>query len=130
MKPLLAVAVAAILAGCAEQQSTTGYTAPAAPVPLTRPADYSRPDSPFRKWTTAQLQQRRRELYAQTTYTQTRQGQPAFIHHGENSREQDEIYAIEAELNRRYQVGDQEAELKRAIPGSQHPGATGRVEHL
>jgi len=122
MKPLLAVAVAVILAGCTEQQSNTGYVAPAAPVPLTGPAYYSRPDSPFRKWTTARLQQRRRELYAQTTYTQTRKGQPVFIHHGENSREQDEIYAIEAELNRRYQAGDKDAELKRAIPGSQHPG--------
>ena len=122
MKPLLAVTVAAILAGCAEQQASTGYVAPAAPVPLTGPADYSRTDSPFRKWTTAALQQRRRELYAQTTYTETRRGQPAFIHHGESSREQDEIYAIEAELNRRYQAGDKEAELKRAIPGTQHPG--------
>jgi hypothetical protein len=122
MKPLLAVAVIAILAGCTEQQSTTGYVAPSAPVPLTRPADYSRADSPLRKWTTAQLQERRRELYAQTTYTETRRGQPTFIHHGENSHEQDEIYAIEAELNRRYQTGDKEAELKRAIPGAQHPG--------
>jgi len=76
------------------------------------------------------LQQRRLDLYAQTTYTQTRLGQPAFIHHGENSREQDEIYAIEAELNRRYQAGDKEAELTRTIPGSQHPGATNRIEHL
>src|ERR1700730_9406544 len=98
MKPLLAGGLPVILAGCTEQQSTTGYVAPAAPVPLTGPAYYSRPDSPFRKWTTARLQQRRRELYAQTTYTQTRKGQTVFIHHGENSREEDEIYAIEAEL--------------------------------
>ena len=122
MKPLLAVAVVATLAACTEQQSPSEYVPPAAPVPLTGPAYHSRPDSPFRKWTTARLQQRRRELYAQTTYTQTRKGQPVFIHHGENSREQDEIYAIEAELNRRYQAGDKDAELKRAIPGSQHPG--------
>lgn len=125
MKTLLAVAVALTLGACAEQQSTTGYVTPgpgpqAAPVPLTRPAYYSQPDSPYRKWTTAQLQERRRVLYAQTTYTETRQGQPVFIHHGENSHEQDEIHAIEAELNRRYQAGEKDAELKRAIPGVEH----------
>ena len=122
MKTLLAVAVVAMLVGCAEQQSTTANAVPPAPVPLRGPAYYSPSDSPYRKWTTDRLQQRRRELYAQTTYTETRRGEPAFIHHGENSHEQDEIYAIEAELNRRYQAGDKEAELKRAIPGIQHPG--------
>ena len=126
MKTLLAVAVAVTLTACAEQQSTTGYVASqapaqAAPVPLTRPAYYSQPDSPYRKWTTAQLQERRRVLYAQTTYTETRRGEPVFIHHGENSHEQDEIYAIETELNRRYQAGEKDAELKRAIPGAEHP---------
>ena len=126
MKTLLAVAVGAILTACAEQQASTGYVASqppaqAAPVPLTRPAYYSPVDSPYRKWSTAQLQQRRRELYAQTTYTENRQGDPVFIHHGENSREQDEIHAIEAELNRRYQAGDKDAYLVRAIPGERHP---------
>jgi hypothetical protein len=126
MKTLLALAFAVTLVACTEQQSTTGYVASqaapqAAPVPLRGPAYYSPPNSPYRNWTTAQLQERRRVLYAQTTYTQTGRGQPVFIHHGENSHEQDEIYAIEAELNRRYQAGDNSAELKRAIPGEQHP---------
>jgi hypothetical protein len=130
MKTLLAVAVAAILAGCAEQPAAgPGYVGPGQPLgPKTTPAFYSPPNSPFRKWTTAQLQQRRRELYGQIPQAQTRRGQPAFIYHEGVSPQQNEIYAIEAELNRRYQAGDKEAELKRAMPGSQHPGATGRVE--
>jgi len=41
------------------------------------------------------------------------------------SDQQKEIYAIEAELNRRYQQGDKDAELTRAMPGVQHPGAGG-----
>jgi hypothetical protein len=32
---------------------------------------------------------------------------------------------IEGELNYRLQHGDKEAELTRAMPGTQHPGATG-----
>jgi hypothetical protein len=121
MKTLIAVAAAGVLAGCAEQPTTTADV-PHAPVPPPSPAYYSRPDSPYRQWSTAKLQERRRELYAQTTYTQTPRGQPVLIRHGENSRTNDELYAIEAELNRRYQAGDKNAELKRAIPGQQHPG--------
>ena len=125
MKTLLAVTVAAMLLGCAEEQSnTTGYSGSAALGPRTGPAYYSPENSPFRKWSTAQLQRRRRDLYARTPQIQTRRGQPAFIHHeGEGvSQGEKELYAIEAELNRRYQAGDKEAELKRAIPGEQHPG--------
>jgi hypothetical protein len=132
MKTLFAGVVATILAACAEQPGAgPGYVGPGQPLgPKTGPALYSQPNSPFRKWTTAQLQQRRRDLYGQIPQSQTRRGQPAFIHHGGEafSPQQNEIYAIEAELNRRYQAGDKDAELKRAMPGSQHPGATVRVE--
>ena len=133
MKTLFAGAVATILAACAEQPGAgPGYVGPGQPLgPKTTPAFYSQPNSPFRKWTTAQLQQRRRELYGQIPQSQTRLGQPVFIHHEGQpvvSPQQNEIYAIEAELNRRYQAGDKDAELKRAMPGSQHPGATGRIE--
>jgi hypothetical protein len=34
--------------------------------------------------------------------------------------QQDEIFAIEAELNRRFRAGDKAAELKRPIPGVTH----------
>jgi hypothetical protein len=133
MKTLFAGVVATILAACAEQPGAgPGYVGPGQPPGLkTGSPSYSQPNSPFRKWTTAQLQQRRRELYGQIPQSQTRRGQPAFIHHGGEqppSTQQNEIYAIEAELNRRYQAGDKDAELTRAMPGSQHPGATVRVE--
>jgi hypothetical protein len=62
-------------------------------------------------------------LYRQIPQKQDRHGRPVFIHHGGEafSDQQREIYAIEGELNRRYQAGDKDAELKRAMPGSQHP---------
>ena len=49
-------------------------------------------------------------------------GRPIFIHHGGEafSDQQREIYVIEGELNYRYQHGDKDAELKRAMPGIQH----------
>ena len=122
MKTLLAVALAAVLVGSAYGQSNNGTSA-AALGPRTGPAYYSPPNSPYRKWTTAQLQQRRLDLYRQIPQRQDRHGRPVFIHHeGEGeSDQQKEIYAIEAELNRRYQAGDKDAELKRAMPGTQHP---------
>ena len=129
MKTLLSVVIAGVLIGSAYGQGTPGNGQPVGPK-TTGPGAYSPANSPLKKWTTKQLQQRRLDLYRQIPQTQTRLGQPAFIHHeGEAvSQQQNEIYAIEAELNRRYQAGDKEAELKRAMPGSQHPGATGRVQ--
>jgi hypothetical protein len=121
MKTLLAVAVAAVLIGSASGQSNDGTSA-AALGPRTGPAYNSPSNSPYRKWATAQLQQRRLDLYRQIPQRQDRHGRPVFIHHeGEGeSDQQKEIYAIEAELNRRYQAGDKDAELKRAMPGTQH----------
>jgi len=126
MKTLLAVLVTASFISCANAQSNNGTSA-AALGPRTGPAYYSPKNSPYRKWTTAQLQQRRLDLYRQIPQRQDRNGRPIFIHHeGEGvSDQQKEIYAIEAELNRRYQQGDKDAELTRAMPGVQHPGAGG-----
>ena len=122
MKTLLAVLLAAGLITSAHAQSNSG-TAAASLGPRTGPAYFSPPNSPYRKWTTAQLQLRRLDLYRQIPQRQDRHGRPVFIHHeGEGeSDQQKEIYAIEAELNRRYQAGDKDAELKRAMPGTQHP---------
>ena len=78
-------------------------------------------DSPLRKWTTAQLQQRRVDLYRMVPQSQTRRGVPVFITHGDKTPQQWEILAIESELNRRLQAGDKAAELKRPIPGGIHP---------
>ena len=128
MKALLAVAIAVSFISCAYGQSNNGTAATSAAAlgPRTGPAYYSPPNSPYRKWTTKQLQQRRLNLYRQTPQRQTslpgHHGEQVFIHHeGEGVSDQSkEIYAIEAELNRRYQAGDKDAELKRAMPGQPH----------
>jgi hypothetical protein len=122
MKTLLAVVIAAVVVSSAYGQGTPGSGQPVGPK-TTGPGSYSPANSPFRKWTTAQLQQRRLDLYRQIPQTQDRHGRPVFIHHGGEafSDQQNEIYAIEGELNRRYQAGDKNAELKRAMPGTQHP---------
>lgn len=125
MKTLLAVAIAAVIAGSAYGQSASHEGQPVGPK-TTGPGAYSPPNSPYRKWSTAQLQQRRLDLYRQIPQTQTNlpghRGEPVFIHHGGEafSDQQKEIYAIEGELNYRYQHGDKDAELKRAMPGQPH----------
>jgi hypothetical protein len=122
MKTLLAVLIAGLVVGSAYGQGTPGNGQPVGPK-TTGPGAYSPANSPFKKWTTAQLQQRRLDLYRQIPQRQDRRGRPVFIHHGGEafSDQQKEIYAIEGELNYRYQHGDKDAELKRAMPGTQHP---------
>ena len=125
MKTLLAVGIAALIAGSVYGQSASGGGQPAGPK-TTGPGAYSPANSPYRKWTTKQLQQRRLDLYRQIPQTQTNlpghRGEPVFIHHGGEafSDQQREIYVIEGELNYRYQHGDKDAELKRAMPGQPH----------
>src|SRR6266480_7117058 len=104
MKTLMAVVIAAVLVSSAYGQSASANGQPVGPK-TTGPGAYSPANSPYRKWTTAQLQQRRLDLYRQIPQRQDRHGRPVFIHHeGEGvSDQQKEIYAIEAELNRRYQ---------------------------
>lgn len=121
MKTFLAIAILAGAISVAPAQNESvpnrGYSRYATGVPANSPKD-----SPFRSWTTANLQQRRLELYRTVTRNQTARGVPVYHYHqGETSPQQDEIFAIEAELNRRYQAGDKDAELKRPIPGGQHP---------
>jgi hypothetical protein len=125
MKTLLAVAIAAVLASSAYGQSGSREGQPVGPK-TTGPGAFSPANSPFKKWTTSQLQQRRLDLYRQIPQTQTNlpghRGEPVFIHHGGEafSDQQKEIYAIEGELNYRYQHGDKDAELRRAMPGQPH----------
>jgi len=100
MKRLFLAAFAAALIGCAEQYAppavTTGYTYSR----YSTTAEVWGHRSPvYRDWTTAQLQQRRLELYGMTPLTQTREGVPAYIYHGQPMPAQDEIKAIEVELN-------------------------------
>ena len=125
MKTLFAVVIATLVAGSVYSQGTAGTGQPVGPK-TTGPGSFSPANSPFKKWTTKQLQQRRLDLYRQIPQTQTNlpghRGEPVFIHHGgeASSDQQKEIYAIEGELNYRYQHGDKDAELKRAMPGQPH----------
>src|SRR6266576_2795354 len=112
IRQLLALIFAAGLVGCAAQPPppavTTGYP-------------YSRYSTTAEVWgyrsgmyanrSTAQLQQRPLDLYGMTPLAQSRQGVPEYIYHGQALPQQDEIKAIEVELNRRYQAGDKTAEL-------------------
>ena len=119
MKTLFAVLIAGLIVGSAYGQPIPGSQ----PLgPKFGPGSYSPENSPFKKWTTAQLQQRRLDLYRQIPQKQDQHGRPIYIHHGGEafSDQQREIYAIEGELNYRYQHGDKDAELKRAMPGQQH----------
>jgi hypothetical protein len=70
----------------------------------------------YRNWTTAQLQQRRIDLYNMVPQSQSRNGVGEYIYHGVPLPQQDEIRLVEAELSRRYQAGDKAAELKPAWP--------------
>src|SRR5260370_39181700 len=88
MKTLLAVVVATLVAGSVYSQGTPGNGQPVGPK-TTGPGAYSPANSPFKKWTTKQLQQRRLDLYRQIPQTQTNlpghRGEPVFIHHGGES---------------------------------------------
>jgi hypothetical protein len=66
----------------------------------------------YKDWTTDQLQKRRLDLYAQVPFTRTPSEVPAYIYSGGPLPQQDEIKAIEVELNRRFQAGDKTAALE------------------
>jgi hypothetical protein len=78
-------------------------------------------NSPLRKMTTAQLQQKRLDLYKTVPQGQTHHGNPYFVYHGTPLPQQQEILAIEAELRRRFDAGDKSAAWVRPIPGGIHP---------
>ena len=135
MKRLLLAVFAVGLIGCAQQPApppgpavTGGYTYDR----YARTAEvwgYANPV--YKTWTTEQLQKRRLDLYAQVPFTRTRNEVPAYIYSGMALPQQDEIKAIEVELNQRYQAGDKSAELKEFWPSTRRHIASGsRVESL
>jgi hypothetical protein len=132
MKQLLLAVFAAGLIGCAEQPPAPVQTANYPYDRYARTAEvWGRPNPVYRSWTTEQLQKRRLDLYGMVTLTQTRNGVPAYIYHGQPLPQQDEIKAIEVELNRRYQAGDKTAELIQFWPDVRRHIASGsRVESL
>jgi len=135
MKRLFLAAFAVGLIGCANQPAPPAGPAVAGNYPYSRWAyttdawGYRAPA--YRDWTTAQLQQRRLELYGMNPLTQTRQGVPAYIYHGQPMPSQNEIYTIEVELNWRYQHCDKTAELKEFWPSvRRHIASGGRFESV
>ena len=129
MKRLLLAAFAVGLIGCANQPAPPPGPAVTGAYPYSRYATtavvwgYRNPT--YRDWSTAQLQERRLELYGMNPLTQNREGVPAYIYHGQATPSQDEIKAIEVELNWRNQHGDKTAELKEFWPSSRRHIASG-----
>ena len=121
MKQLLALILTTGLLGCTTeppQQITVANTH----YPYSRystSAEVTGPtNTPYATWSTARLQKRRTDLYAMTPLGQSRNGVPEYIYHGVPLRQQDEIRAIEAELNRRYQACDRAARVESFWPES------------
>jgi hypothetical protein len=112
---ILASTLAAGLVGCAQQAAsprgpavTGGYTYDR----YARSAEvWGYPNPIYKNWTTEQLQKRRLDLYTTVPLTRTPNEVPAYIYSGMALPQQDEIKAIEVELNRRYQAGDKTADL-------------------
>jgi hypothetical protein len=133
MKRLLLAAFAVGLIGCANQPAPPAGPAVTGSYPYSRYSTtavawgYRNPA--YRTWSTAQLQERRLQLYGMNPLTQTREGVPAYIYHGQPTASQDEIKAIEVELNWRYEHGDKSAELKEFWPSvRRHIASSGRFE--
>ena len=125
MKQLLTLILTTGLLGCTTeppQQITVANTH----YPYSRystSAEVTGPtNTPYATWTTPQLQKRRLDLYATVPLDRTRNEVPAYIYEGIPTRQQDEIRAIEAELNRRYQAGDRAARIESAWPESRRHG--------
>ena len=129
MKRLFLAAFAVGLIGCANQPAPPPGPAVTGGYPYSRYAYtaevWGHRSPAYRDWSTAQLQQRRLDLYATVPLTRNRNEVPAYIYHGMPLPQQDEIKAIETELNRRYQAGDKSAELKEFWPSSRRHIASG-----
>jgi hypothetical protein len=133
MKRLFLAAFAVGLIGCANQPTPSPGPAVTGGYPYSRyayTADVWGHRSPvYKDWSTAQLQQRRLDLYAQVPFTRNRNEVPAYIYQGIALPQQDEIKAIEVELNWRYDHGDKSAELKEFWPSvRRHIASGGRFD--
>jgi hypothetical protein len=120
MKRLFLAVLAVGLIGCAQQPAPPPGPAVTGGYPYDRyarsPEAWGHANPVYKNWATEQLQKRRLDLYAQVPFTRTRNEVPAYIYSGMPLPQQDEIKAIETELNQRYQAGDKSAELKEFWP--------------
>ena len=135
MKRLFLTAFAVGLIGCAQQPAPSPGPAVTGGFPYDRyarsPEAWGYATPVYKNWSTDQLQKRRLELFAQVPFTRTRNEVPAYIYSGGPLPQQDEIKAIEVELNRRFQAGDNSAELKEFWPSvRRHIASASRVEPL
>ena len=87
MKRLFLAAFAVGLIGCANQPAPPPGPAVTGAYPYSRyayTADvWGYRSHAYKDWSTAQLQQRRLDLYGMNPLTQTREGVPAYIYHGQ-----------------------------------------------
>ena len=129
MNKLFLAAVAASVFGCAQQPAPPPGPAVTGGYPYDRyarsPDAWGHASPVYRNWTTAALQQRLLDLYATVPMARNRNEVPAYIYSGMPLPQQDEIKAIETELNHRYQSGDKSAELKEFWPSSRRHIASG-----
>jgi hypothetical protein len=135
MKRLFLAAFALGVIGCANQPPPSPGPAVTGGYPYDRyarsPEAWGYVSPAYKNWTTTQLQKRRLDLYAQVPFTRNRNEVPAYIYSGMPLPQQDEIKALETELNARYQAGDKSAELKEFWPSSRRHIASGpRVESI
>lgn len=133
MKRLFSAAFAVGLIGCANQPAPPPGPAVTGGYPYSRyafTADvWGHRSAVYKDWSTPQLQQRRLDLYATVPFTRTRNEVPAYIYNGMALPQQDEIKAIEVELNWRYDHGDKSAELKEFWPSTRrHIASGGRLD--
>ena len=131
MKRLFLAAFAVGLFGCAQQPAPSPGPAVTGGYPYDRyarsPEAWGYVSPVYKNWTTDQLQKRRLDLYAQVPFTRNRNEVPAYIYSGMPLPQQDEIKAIETELNARYQAGDKSAELKEFWPSTRRHIASGSL---
>ncbi|HSS16497.1 MAG TPA: hypothetical protein VLQ29_05905 [Candidatus Dormibacteraeota bacterium] len=135
MKRLFLAAFAVGLIGCAQQPAPSPGPAVTGGYPYDRyarsPETWGYVKPVYKDWSTEQLQKRRLDLFAQVPFTRTRNEVPAYIYSGGLLPQQDEIKAIEVELNQRFQAGDKSAELNEFWPSVRRHIASGsRVEAL
>src|SRR5205807_9177661 len=116
MKSLLAVIFAAVFVGCAQTGGGGDDV-----VVANRHDPYERystnpvttgPTTAYASWTTEHLQKQRLKLYAMVPRNVSKHGVPEYEYRGTPLPQQDEIKAIEAELNKRYAKGDKAAKLE------------------
>jgi hypothetical protein len=70
----------------------------------------------YSKWTTAQLQQKRLELYKELPVRGNRKQLAEYVKHSEPLMQEDEIKLIERELDKRKSAGDKAAYYEPAAP--------------